>query len=178
MKRALTFILTLMMVFSSIQINTIKAEDEEKPVTIEKTETVSLQHDSAEPEEPEEPVETGASYLSSAEEALPKLVREPVQVKVETADGVRETKGVRDSEKVAFAHKTNSDYGYQDLLNNIGNQAMTDLYIAIDDSQEAFFAEGQEAQYNADVSLYYSGLIEADPSLDINQIYQVATLYR
>ena len=76
-------------------------------------------------------------------------------------------------EKLALADKCNSDYGYQDIVNNIGSTSMKALYEDIDQVARAFFCS--DVNLSADVNYL---TVDLDLSLSEDEIIQTFTLYR
>ncbi len=78
---------------------------------------------------------------------------------------------------VDLAHACNTDYGYQDLVNNVGNPNIIILYDRIDAIYEAFFATSADALQ--DGGSYIAGTITIDGGLlTVDQIFQAWTVYR
>ena len=53
---------------------------------------------------------------------------------IQTIEVIDYTSVTMDEAKTELAEKCSTDYGYLDIVNNIGNQAMVALYEAIDES--------------------------------------------
>lgn len=85
---------------------------------------------------------------------------------------VLQTVAADDSEKQLLAARCNSDYGYQDIINNLESEPMQQLYEAIDEAERSFF-EG-----STDLSPETAYLaIPNDYALTENEILQTYTLY-
>ena len=97
---------------------------------------------------------------------------EPIEIDSLEVNRITEKKRIQSTEKTALAAKCNSNYGYNDIVNNMKSEEKKALYEAIDEVELAFFNSDMDL---SDDNNYLT--VGYDSSLTVDDIVQVYSLY-